>query len=138
MGAAEIVNTLSPMFQFHTGSIESGIAVGAFEIELKSFNSTLVRLRDAVFAPERAILFGFNSTLVRLRETPAATRRPAFRWFQFHTGSIESRSRTASRWCAPPAFQFHTGSIESPVPGRLAPGTLASFNSTLVRLRGRR
>ena len=53
-------------FQFHNGSIKSP-SFAAFKQAKKSFNSTMVRLKDALEASLKESQDGFNSTMVRLK-----------------------------------------------------------------------
>ena len=100
----------------------------------RRFNSILVRLKVVMTACSKFLLPSFNSILVRLKacECPVAFD---FTWrFQFHTGSIKSRSRYLMTHGI--EFQFHTGSIKSTPRQSIIWILSSSFNSILVRLKG--
>ena len=56
--------------------------------------------------------------------------------FQFHNGSIKSHDESVQSNRSQ-QFQFHNGSIKSGICTRLYNLPIASFNSTMVRLKGR-
>ena len=101
------------LFQFHTGSIKREHIERIFSVRL-GFNSTLVRLKVDRLEDVTGRLAGFNSTLVRLKVKRYWLGIVALFEFQFHTGSIKSNPLLI-------AF-FHLW---------------ISFNSTLVRLKGK-
>ena len=82
-------------------------------LQSKSFNSKLVRLKAAAPVLLGLGLVGFNSKLVRLKGTAAAfVYKDKMDRFQFQTGSIKS----TDSWTIADKlgmFQFQTGSIKS-------------------------
>ena len=55
--------------------------------------------------------------------------------FQFHIGSIKSRTPTAHKSTHAIGFQFHIGSIKRSSTVRPVENWVIRFNSTLVRLK---
>ncbi len=67
-------------FQFHYGSVKSSkLLVCTFSH--RNFNSTMVRLKDAVALHLPPRWLNFNSTMVRLKGTEATGERPTVQNF---------------------------------------------------------
>ena len=77
----------------------------------------------------------FNSIVVRLKAGPRIRGIDAQIEFQFHSGSIKSRSALMFR-NTDVAFQFHSGSIKSVRIIALGQAMMC-FNSIVVRLKAR-
>ena len=98
---------------------------------LSCFNSIKVRLIRSSYPAATYMLFSFNSIKVRLIQKTWSFPK-ALRQFQFHKGSINTRS------IVPPtprhtSFQFHKGSINT-VQQLSAQSSAHGFNSIKVRL----
>ena len=140
------------MFQFHFGSIGSrdqkrsclnlrcfNSTLVRLEVNAQAslryqdtrFNSTLVRLEAKRLIPPAPLLLRFNSTLVRL-EVVWNIIVLYFLKFQFHFGSIGSQDLT-KKYCSYLRFNSALVRLEaSQSTFRSIPAH--SFNSTLVRL----
>ena len=125
------------MFQFQTGAIKSfrrslpmKIALSKFQFQTGAIKRLHHRYHKQHAKPR------FNSKLVRLKGV--YTHRLRLRgWlqFQFQTGAIKSRRNTFHRTLS--MFQFQTGAIKRAWPITSGDEEHCSFNSKLVRLKGK-
>ena len=87
------------------------IGNAAFRL-LRSFNSTMVRLKESAEVERRIDGQCFNSTMVRLKEARRVKNWTRRVMFQFHNGSIKRYEPIAGK-VIEKQFQFHNGSIKS-------------------------
>ena len=76
-------------FQFHKGTIKTGILVRGQPLFLKHFNSIKVRLKHHLFVSSKRLVLHFNSIKVRLKRQ-GRRRAWAVSLFQFHKGTIKT------------------------------------------------
>ena len=79
-------------------------------MEMDSFNSTMVRLKDVEPVVDVCTEKGFNSTMVRLKGDRQRLRS-VYNRFQFHYGTIKRGMATPDTNPGTP-FQFHYGTIK--------------------------
>ena len=78
-----------PKFQFHTGSIKSGIITLEPIPEPFQFHTGSIKRSSELNLTLEALMNGFNSILVRLKVKRDQTVKGYSVEFQFHTGSIK-------------------------------------------------
>jgi len=64
-----------PMFQFHSGSIQTQRWLVRLPLAVRGFNSTLVRFKRVNWFVTSSVFFSFNSTLVRFKLTDNVKHR---------------------------------------------------------------
>ena len=98
------------LFQYHTGPIKSSRARIEAALELCSFNTTLVQLKDRPQIDYTIYALSFNTTLVQLKGTFAKSHTRRTQLFQYHTGPIKSIG--ASRNTKPQILSFNTTLVQ--------------------------
>ena len=120
------------MFQFYLSSIKSGSVQGgsSFSSEFQFYLSSIKRRLELVVI---RLLRSFNSTLVQLKDADHFRFSQWEKKFQFYLSSIKSLS--TERWfeCLH-MFQFYLSSIKR-ISGMPSRQPLIGFNSTLVQLK---
>ena len=122
-------------FQFHSGSIKSFLLKRSRAVGF-GFNSIVVRLKAIREKPTAFALPRFNSIVVRLKGPTASSTATALGGFNSIVVRLKA-ARLPSGFAANPPFQFHSGSIKSRSGGDSACGLKPSFNSIVVRLKAR-
>ena len=78
------------LFQFHCGTIKTEAFQEVYKAIQGGFNSTVVRLKQALEQKVAKLPVGFNSTVVRLKLTRVNEALVHLTGFQFHCGTIKT------------------------------------------------
>ena len=102
-------------------------------LHLPCFNSTMVRLKASTRRTNSHQAWSFNSTMVRLKGSKTFSSKISCPWFQFHNGSIKSRTGL-TQTLKDRGFNSTMVRLKEDTRKRVWLSELR-FNSTMVRLK---